>query len=210
MVRRMVVAAVALFGLVMLAAPVAAAAAEMCPHGLGSHQQLVDAGGAVVADWTLTDLRPSADPAPGYPLAGRLWEATVSVRAASGAVTPVIPNFHAMGAGGVQYPVLWQLASPLGISAATLAEGQSATGKVYFDVTGADPVAVVYSNGGPKPAMMWCDMAAMAPMMSMPMDGCPCCDDGCACCGGAHESVSNPTDLTGPPPEGTAMDDGVA
>ncbi|WP_390892774.1 MULTISPECIES: DUF1942 domain-containing protein [Mycolicibacterium] len=188
MVRRWVVAAAALFGLVMMAAPIASAA-DKCPHALGSHQQVTE--GAAVADWTLTELRPSADVAPGYPLAGRLWEATVSVRAASGAVTPVIPNFRAVGAGHVQYPVLWQVASPSGISAATLAEGQMATGKVYFDVTGADPMAVVYANGGPKPAMMWCDMATMAPMMSKPtelksmdskpMDDCPCCDGDCDC-----------------------------
>ncbi|WP_174814107.1 DUF1942 domain-containing protein [Mycolicibacterium phocaicum] len=185
MVRRMVVAAAGMFGLAMMGAPLAAAA-ETCPHQMGSAQHLPDAGGGAAADWTLTGLHPSADPAPGYPLAGRLWEATVTVRAVSGAVTPMIPNFSAMGEQHAQYPVLWQLASPSGISAATLAQGQSATGKVYFDVTGADPMMVTYSAGGPKPAMMWCDMAAMAPMMSkpmpMPMDDCPCCDGGCDCC----------------------------
>ncbi|MBN9634683.1 MAG: MPT63 family protein [Actinobacteria bacterium] len=186
MVRRMVVAAGALFALGAMGAPLAAAAAEKCPHQMGSQQHLSDAAGAPVADWTLTGLHPSADTAPGYPLAGRLWEATVTVRAVSEAVTPVIPNFSAMGEHHAQYPVLWQLASPSGISAATLPPGQSATGKVYFDVTGADPMMVTYSTGGPKPAMMWCDMAAMAPMMSkpmpMPMDDCPCCDGGCDCC----------------------------
>lgn len=177
----MMVAAAASFGLVMMASPVAAAAMT-CPHQLGSHQQLADTGGAVVAEWTLTGLRPSTDTAPGYPLAGRLWEATTTVRAASGAVTPVIPNLRAMGPGHAQYPVLWQLASPAGLSPATLAEGQTATGKVYFDVTGPDPGAVTYSTGGPKPAMMWCDMAAMAPMRTMPMQDCTCCDQGCPCC----------------------------
>ena len=186
-VRRLIMAAVALFALMTMGAPLAAAAMK-CPHQLGSQQQLTDAGGAATAEWTLTDLRPSSDAAPGYPLAGRLWEATVTVRAAAGAVTPVIPNFGAMGAGHTQYPVLWQLATPAGISAVTLSEGQSATGKIYFDVTGPDPMAVAYNAGGPKPAMMWCNMAAMAPMMSkpmtmsMPMDDCPCCDAGCPGC----------------------------
>ncbi len=181
--RMMVAAAAALFALVMVGAPTAVAAMT-CPHKMGSQQQLADSSGVATEQWTLTDLRPSADPAPGYPLAGRLWEATVTVRAVSGAVTPLIPNFGAMGAGHVQYPVLWQLASPSGISAATLTEGQAATGKIYFDVTSADPMVVSYSTGGPKPAMMWCDMAAMAPMMSkpMPMDDCPCCDAGCPGC----------------------------
>lgn len=181
MVRRMIVAAAALLGLLLLGTP-AAGAAEQCPHRLGSHQQMTDAGGAVVQDWTLTDLRPSSDPAPGYPLAGRLWEATVSVRAVTGTVTPVIPGFEAMGTDHHSYPVLWQLASPSGISAATITEGATATGKVYFDVTGADPAAVLYTRNGSQPAMMWCDMAAMAPMMTMPMDDCPCCNTDCPCC----------------------------
>ncbi len=180
-VRRLAVAAAVLLGLILMGAP-AAGAAQQCPHRLGSHQQMVDASGAVVQEWTLTDLRPSADPAPGYPLAGRLWEATVSVRAVKGAVTPVIPGFEAMGTDHRSYPVLWQLASPSGIPGATLAEGATTTGKVYFDVTGADPAAVMYTRGDAKPAMMWCDMAAMAPMMAMPMDDCPCCGADCTCC----------------------------
>ena len=80
MVRRWVVAAAALFGLVMMAAPIASAA-DKCPHALGSHQQVTDAGG--VQDLSVTGLKKSSDPAPGYPLAGQLWEATVSVTAAT-------------------------------------------------------------------------------------------------------------------------------
>ncbi|TXI60927.1 DUF1942 domain-containing protein [Mycolicibacterium mageritense] len=178
--KRAAVTAAALVGLLAIGTPLAAAA-EKCSHGLGSHQQLGD-GGVVVADWTLTDLRPSTDAVPVHMLAGRLWEATVSVRARSGAVTPVIPAFKAMGADHMPYPVLWQLASPAGISPATLAEGQSTTGKLYFDVTDADPVAVAYSTGGPEPAMMWCDMTLTEPMTSVPMPDCPCCEEGCSCC----------------------------
>jgi Domain of unknown function (DUF1942) len=68
---------------------------------------------------------------------------------------------------------------------ATLAQGQTSTGKVYFDVTGDDPMAVVYTTGGPKPAMMWCcdgdmmrpmdDMMGMDMPMSMDMGDCPHC-----------------------------------
>ncbi|WP_409347393.1 DUF1942 domain-containing protein [Mycolicibacterium mucogenicum] len=186
-IRQLIMTAVALIAVMTIGSPLAAAAMK-CPHQLGAQQQLTDASGAATAEWTLTDLRPSTDAAPGYPLAGRLWEATVTVRAASGAVTPVIPNFSAMGARHTQYPVLWQLATPTGISPATLAEGQSATGKIYFDATGPDPMVVAYTTGGSKPAMMWCNMAAMAPMMSksmsmpMSMDDCPCCDAGCPSC----------------------------
>jgi hypothetical protein len=175
---RMVIVAAAALGLVGVGTPTATAAMNNCPHQFGSHQQLTDAGGAVVQDWTLTHLRRSTDPAPGYPLAGQLWEATASVHAVSGTVTPIIPNFQAMSASGDRYQVLWQLSSPAGIPGATLGEGQTSTGKLYFDVTGADPAGVMYMSG-PKPVMMWCDDAAMMSMMamitSMPTGDCPCC-----------------------------------
>jgi hypothetical protein len=184
-VRRFGVAAVAAAIMVMfgLGAPATASAADDCMrmHNFGSHQRLADAGGVVVQEWTVTDLKKSADPAPGYPLAGQLWEATVSVQAISGPVTPIIPNFQARTAGG-SYPVLWQLASPQGISAATIPQGQKATGKLYFDVTGGDPMMLTYTGGGAHP-LMWCDCDAM---MAMPMGDCPHCTEGqpCPCMAG--------------------------
>lgn len=155
-----------------------ASAAEDCAHRFGSHQQVGDGGG--VQDWSVTDLKKSGDVAPGFPVAGQLWEATATVTAVSGTSTPVIPNFNATSDGG-SYPVLWQVASPQGISAATLAQGQTSTGKIYFDVTGGDPMAVTYTTGGAKP-LMWCCSEAM---MAMPMDECTCCADmkePCPCC----------------------------
>jgi hypothetical protein len=103
------------------------------------------------------------------------------VEALTGTVTPIIPNVYAVSASGERYQVLWQLASPSAISGATIGQGQTSTGKVYFDVTGADPMAVIYTNGGSMPAMMWCcNGTMMMPMrmpmpMSMPMADCPCC-----------------------------------
>ena len=97
------------------------------------------------------------------------------MQAVSGTVTPVIPNFHAFTADGRSYQVLWQLASPQGIPGATLAQGQTSTGKLYFDATGADPVAVTYDGGAGHP-LMWCSCDAMMAMpMRMPMENCPCC-----------------------------------
>ncbi|WP_304106138.1 DUF1942 domain-containing protein [Mycolicibacterium bacteremicum] len=157
-----------------------ALAADDCGHRFGSHQQVTDGGG--VQDWSVTDLKKSVDPAPGYPVAGQLWEATATVTAKSGASIPVIPNFGATSDGG-RYAVLWQVASPQGISAATLAQGQTATGKIYFDVTGGDPMAVTYTGGGAKP-LMWCCSESM---MAMPMKDCACCADmkePCPCCAG--------------------------
>lgn len=180
-IPRILAAAVMALALALLGfgAPQARAAMDNCPHQFGSHQRLVDAGGAVVQEWTVTDLHQSPDAAAGYPLAGRLWEATASVTAVSGAVTPIIPSVQAMSTSGERYAVLWQLSSPAGISGATISQGQTSTGKVYFDVTGADPAAVMYLGGGPRPVMMWCDAAAMITMMGMmksqSMLGCPCC-----------------------------------
>jgi hypothetical protein len=169
--------AAAVTALVGLSEPASASAAQECMHQFGSRQQVSDAGGAVVQEWTVTDLKRSTDPAPGYPLAGQLWEATASVQAASGSVTPIIPNFRAHAGRGSSYPVLWQLSSPQGISGATLAQGQTSTGKIYFDVTGPDPMAVTYTGAGARPLMWCCNggmMAMPGDMMAMPMDDCPC------------------------------------
>jgi hypothetical protein len=163
-----VIAAAAVTAMVGFAVPATASAAEECMHMLGSRQQIADAGGAVVQEWTVTDLKKSTDTAPGYPLAGQLWEATASVKAVSGTVTPIIPNFRAPTADGGSYPVLWQLSSSQGIPGATIPQGQKSAGKVYFDVTGANPVAVTYMGAGGQ-QLMWCGEAMMA------MDNCPCC-----------------------------------
>ncbi|GAT07952.1 DUF1942 domain-containing protein [Mycolicibacterium novocastrense] len=185
--RRFSVIAIASVAIVMagFGNPAIASAVGECPHRFGSNQQLVDAGGAVVQEWTVTDLKKSAGSAPGYPLAGQLWEATASVEAVSGTVTPIIPNFRAHAADGASYPVLWQVSSAEGIPGATITQGQTATGKLYFDATGADPVAVTYAGGGAHPSMMWCCGEAMMAMpmdmmMDMPMpmgmmDNCPHC-----------------------------------
>jgi len=114
----------------------------------GGWNRLVDDGGAVITIWKVSDLKPSTDSIPGYPLAGKLWEATATVRAAKGTVTPIIPDFDARTASGVNYPVLWQAATPAGISGATIPQGAKSTGKLYFDVTGPAPTQVVYSSAG--------------------------------------------------------------
>lgn len=161
---RMSIVAATILAIVGVGMPTALATAESCPRRFGSPEQLVDAGGAVVQEWTVTDLRASTDAAPGYPLAGRLWEASASVKAVTGTVTPLIPNFEAMSTSLDRYPVLWQLANPSGIPGTTLAQGQTSTGKLYFDVTGADPAAVHYRSSVPMPAMMWCGKDVMMPM----------------------------------------------
>ena len=54
---------------------------------------------------------------------------------------PVIPGFAATS-GAQSYPVLWGVASGQGINPSALPAGGSATGKIYFDVTGGAPNSV--------------------------------------------------------------------
>jgi hypothetical protein len=187
------VAAMLLFVILGLAgAPSAAAASDPCPHRFGASQRLVDANGAVVGEWSVSGLRASAGPVAGYAPAGRLWEADVTVEAVTGTVTPIIPNMYAVSPNGERYQVLWQVASSDGLAPNTLNQGQRSSGKLYFDVTGADPMAVIYAAAGSAPAMMWCcngDMKMPMSMprgMSMPMAGGSCCDgpQPCPCCAG--------------------------
>jgi len=165
-VRKLGVAAVLVmtgFG----ASPIASARTDGMGD-FGSPERLVDADGAVVQEWTVTDLKKSTDTAPGYPLAGELWEATATVAAISGTVTPIIPNLRATTMRGDSYQVLWQVASPQGLAGASLPQGQTSTGKVYFDVTSTDPHMVTYTGSGTQ-RLMWCPCASMMPgMMDMP------------------------------------------
>ena len=153
-----------------------ASAGEHCRHQFGSAQQVTDAGGAVVEEWAVADMQKSTATLPGYTPRGQLWEASATVRAVAGARTPIIPNLSAATKGGQRYPVLWQIATAQGLPATTLAESQSSSGKVYFDVVGLEPIAVVYDNGTGQ-TLMWCCIAGMSMPMSMPMpmENCPMC-----------------------------------
>jgi hypothetical protein len=125
---------------------------------IGSQAKLVD--GNVVQGWTVTDLRPSSDVIP-YAVAGTLWEATASDEAIQGAATPIVSNLNARARSGQNYRVLFGVATPQGVNPATLGQGEKTTGKVYFDVTGDAPDAVVYSTGG-NDVLAWVQ-AAPAP-----------------------------------------------
>lgn len=113
----------------------------------GTSERLYDAGGTVVTAWTVSDLEPSRDTVPDYPLAGRLWQATATVEAVRGTVTPIVPDLNARAGNGQNYQVLWQAFAPNGISGATIVQGTKSVGKIYFDVTGQKPARVVYNNG---------------------------------------------------------------
>ena len=121
---------------------------------LGTTLTMTDTVGQVQLSWKVSDLKPSSDVMPGYPVAGKLWEATATVRALSGPVTPGISQFNAVAPNQASYRVLWMVASPVNISGATIPQGGQSTGKIHFDVTGPAPTTVTMNNGM-EDLMVW-------------------------------------------------------
>ncbi len=148
----MAVAGIAALGISM--APMAAADAYPTTGPFGGTQELVDADGAVVTGWTVGELEPSDDVLPGYQPVGTLYEADATVTAVKGTVTPIIANFNARTADGVNYRAIFTVPTPDGVSPATLAEGASSEGELFFDVTGPVPNSVVYNAGG-RDLLIW-------------------------------------------------------
>ncbi|MDZ7886511.1 MAG: MPT63 family protein [Mycobacterium sp.] len=144
--KKYIVATGAVAGTAAALFTAASAAAYPETSTFGTQQQLNDAGGAVVAAWTVSELRPSSD-AVAFPVQGTLWEATATVDALRGTVTPIVSNFNARDDDGTNYRALATVATPQGVNPSPLAEGTTETGKVYFDVVGPTPDDVVYSNG---------------------------------------------------------------
>ncbi|MCH9736818.1 MAG: MPT63 family protein [Actinomycetia bacterium] len=138
-------AAAAALAIGLIGAP-AAAADQVTTTTLGGPAALVDGG--VTQVWTVSGLQPSSDVIPAQ-LQGRLWEATATDQAIVGDVQPVVSNFNARAKNGDTYRVLFGVATAQGVNPAPLAQGQHTPhGKLYFDVTGADPDSVVYDSLG--------------------------------------------------------------
>lgn len=129
----------------------AAATPEIITQPLGNQAKLVD--GAVVQGWTISNLKPSTDAIPHH-VNGTLWEATATDEAIQGGATPIVSNFNARAQDGQTYRALFGAATSQGVNPATLSQGQETTGKVYFDVTGANPDSVVYNAGG-QDLLVW-------------------------------------------------------
>lgn len=158
---------------VAAAAVAAAAILASAPSALGDASAVTTASlgsqakldnGNVIQGWTITDLKPSTDPIP-YDVRGTLWEVTATDEAIQGSVTPIVSNFNLRGAGGENYRALFQVATPQGVNPATIQQGQKTSGKIYFDVTGAQPTSVVYNAGG-RDLLAWDKPAAPAPTQS--------------------------------------------
>ncbi|OSC38922.1 MPT63 family protein [Mycobacterium decipiens] len=139
-------AVVAVATTAMITAPLALPAYPVIGK-LGSELTMTDTVGQVVLGWKVSDLKSSTDIIPGYPVAGQVWEATATVNAIRGPVTPAISQFNARTTDGVNYRVLWQASGPNTISGATIPQGEQSTGKIYFDVTGPSPTLVAMNNG---------------------------------------------------------------
>ena len=121
----------------------AAASASATPAPFGTSQKLID--GISVSEYTVENLQPSNDMV-NVPINGQLYEATTTVDAMQGPVTPAIPFFNARADNGQNYRVLFQAPAPEAISGVTLPQGKETTGKIYFDVTGAAPTTVAYND----------------------------------------------------------------
>jgi hypothetical protein len=123
---------------------------------------LVD--GNVVQGWTVTGLKQSTDVIPYQPV-GTLWEVTATDQAIQGGATPIVSNFNARAKDGQTYRALFGVASAEGVNPSTLSQGQETTGKIYFDVTGAQPDSVVYNAGG-QDLLVWTPAPAAQPSQS--------------------------------------------
>nr|WP_322791046.1 DUF1942 domain-containing protein [Mycolicibacterium poriferae] len=75
-------------------------------------------------------------------------EATATNTAVAGTVQPIVSDLNARARNGDTYRTLFLVATPQGVNPAALAQGQQTSGKIYFDVTGAQPDSVVYNDGG--------------------------------------------------------------
>jgi hypothetical protein len=138
-------------------APVTSAAAYPVTGQLGSELTMTDTVGQVTFTWKVSNLKPSTDVVPSYfpySVAGQLWEATATVKAIQGSVTPAISQFNAIAPNQASYRVLWQVPFPANISGATIPQGTESTGKIHFDVTGPSPNTVTMNNGM-EDLMVW-------------------------------------------------------
>jgi hypothetical protein len=140
----------AIVGVVAIGGATTASAAPAIAQ-FGATQSL-NAGPMVTAS-TVSNLRPRDDVV-NFPVAGTLWETTTTVDAVQGTVTPEIPFFNARADNGQNYRALYQALAPEGVSGTPLPQGAESSGKVYFDVTGAQPTSVVY-NDAVQDRLVW-------------------------------------------------------
>jgi hypothetical protein len=158
----------------------------------GVQETLKNVNGPLIG-YTVTGLMPSGDPV-AYPVAGRLYEATVKADALEGTVTPFAPFFNARAESGQNYRVLESVSSIGG----PIGQGGSTTGKVYFDVVGDAPNSVIFNNGA-EDILGW----VMPPGIS-PAEVAPPAGGGGGSGGGGDEGSMGSTGPNAASPETTA------
>ena len=121
-------------------------------QGFGTSEQLVD--GALITNYTVSNLQPSNVAIPGYTPKGTLYQADITARSDAGLVTPMVNDFIARGPNGQNYRVIDKVGAPNGLNPAPIPQGGESTGTLYFDVTGAPPNGVVY-NDGMQDILIW-------------------------------------------------------
>jgi hypothetical protein len=138
-------------GIGIAAPPTASGDSNPVIQKLGTEETLVNSG--VVQGWTVSDLQPSTD-AVNASIRGKLWEATATDKAIQGQAMPLPFRFSARTPSGQDYGYVLGVPSPPSFSWNYISQGQSATGKLYFDVTGDNPNGVVYRTG-PADLLIW-------------------------------------------------------
>lgn len=121
---------------------VATAAANV--QGFGATERAID--GPLITDYTVSNLRPSDAAIPGFQPAGRLYQADVTAKSEAGTVQPQISRFMARAFNGTVYRVVNQGPVPNGLDPSPIEQGQQTSGELYFDVTGQQPIGVVYTD----------------------------------------------------------------
>ena len=147
---------------------IASAAPPPTIQGFGTSEKLVD--GPLITNYTVSNLERSNASILGYTPKGTLYQADITARSDSGTVTPMVNDFIARGPNGQNYRVIDNVAVPKGLNPAPIPQGSEATGKLYFDVTGAPPNGVVY-NDGMRDILIWTSNVPGAPSAGAPNAG---------------------------------------
>ena len=138
-------------GIGIAAPPTASGDTNPVIQKFGTEETLVNSG--VVQGWTVDNLQPSTD-AINVSIRGKLWEATATDKAIAGQAMPLPFRFSARTPSGQDYGFVFGVPTPPSFSWAYIPQGQSGTGKLYFDVTGDNPNGVVYRTG-PADLLIW-------------------------------------------------------
>ena len=134
----------------------AAATASAAPPNIqefGTSESLI--AGPMVTAYTVSNLRPSTIAIPGYTPKGTLYQADVTATSDGGTVTPVVSDFGARGPNGQTYKAIDKVEAPNGLNPAPIPQGGESRGTVYFDVTGAPPMGVVYNDDQMQELLIW-------------------------------------------------------